>query len=181
MTENPVVTRYLATLDAGLAGLHAEDRAEVLRDIRSHIAEATSSGKDLDAVLGALGSADALARAYSVELLISKPAAFRNRSNRFLRLAGLIVVGSIPTLLAVAVFGAVGLAFVAAGIALFVAGQLALADNLPSWITLTADPRLAVVLGPIFFLVGGMLLAGLWGYVHVAAKVVRRVLPPKAA
>ena len=44
-----------------------------------------------------------------------------------------------------------------------------------------ADPRLAVVLGPILFVLGGVSFLGLWGYLRLASNVIRRVLPPKAA
>jgi uncharacterized membrane protein len=179
--ENPIVTRYLAGLDSGLRSLNETDRAEVVRDIRSHISEATSAGRPLDGVLLSLGTPDALARAYSLELLMKKPDAFKVKRSRIIRMIGLVVLGSLPTIVAVAVLGALGIAFTATGIVLFVAGQAALADSLPWWVSMDIDPRLAVILAPAFFIVGGLLLAGLWGYLRFAAKVVRRVLPPKAA
>lgn len=179
--EDPITSRYLANLEAGLAELTPKDREEVVRDIRSHISEAMRSGKSLDQVLSSLGSSEGLARAYAIELLMSRPGAFQTRRNRMLRLAGLVIFGSIPTLVAVIVLGVVGLVFVLTGIILFVAGQSALAGALPWWLTMDADPRLAMIVGPALSILGAAFLAALWVYMRVAAGVVRRVLPPRQA
>lgn len=175
--ENPIVNQYLASLEAGLAGLTETDRSEVVRDIRSHISEAVSAGQPLEGVLGSLGSAESLARAYTVELLIKKPGAFKAPGNRALRIAGLVLVGGVPTIVAFAVFGLVGVTFSLTGVVVFLAGKAALAEALPWWITMDADPRLAVILGPMMSAAGLALLGGLWLYVRMAANVVRRVLP----
>ena len=118
MTErHPVVERYLTHLEAAIAALDPADRGEVLQEIRNHIAEAAAAGKPIDAVLGALGPADALGRAYAIELLLHPPKdRGRPASERWLRIVGLIVVLSIPTLVAVTVLGSVGITFVASGV-----------------------------------------------------------------
>ena len=77
--------------------------------------------------------------------------------------------------------GVVGVLFVFTGILLFVAGQWALAGTLPFWLTMDADPRLAMVVGPAMSVLGAGCLFALWLYMHLAAGVVRRVLPPKQA
>ena len=179
--ENPITTRYLENLEAGLCELTPADREEVLRDIRSHISEAVTSGRPLDQVLASLGSSEGLARAYSIELLMSRPSAFATRRNRMLRLAGLVIFGSIPTLVAVIVLGVVGIVFVFTGLLLFIAGQWALSGALPWWLTMDADPRLAMLVGPALSILGAAFLAALWAYMRMAAGVVRRVLPPKHA
>lgn len=66
-----------------------------------------SSGKPLDQVLASLGSSEGLARAYSIELLMKRRGAFTTRRNRMLRLAGLVIFGSIPTLVVVIALGVV--------------------------------------------------------------------------
>src|SRR5262249_6233976 len=68
---HPVVARYMATFGAAIKGIDAEERAAIEQEIRSHIAEATATGRSLDAVLTSLGPAEALARAYTVELLMN--------------------------------------------------------------------------------------------------------------
>lgn len=176
--ENPIINQYMASLEAGLGGLNETDRAEVVRDIRSHVAEAVAAGQPLERVLGSLGSAESLARAYTVELLIKKPNAFKTPGNRALRIAGLVLVGGVPTIIAFAVLGVVGVTFSFTGVVLLLAGTAALAETLPWWITMDADPRLVVILGPVMSAVGLALLGGLWLYVRMATNVVRRVLPP---
>lgn len=178
--ENPIITRYLEDLASGLSRLTESERLAVVRDIRSHISEALRAGQPLDRVLGSLGAPDALARAYSVELLLKKPMAFKEPGHRVLRLAALILVGSIPTLVAVIALGVVGVVCIFTGLASFAAAQAALANALPWWISMDADPRLVMMVAPILFVFGGLCLGGLWLYMRLAAKVVTRILPPRS-
>jgi uncharacterized membrane protein len=69
--DNPLVERYLTAFSAGLAQLAPSERAEVVAEIRQHIADATAAGRPIDDVLKALGPVEALARAYQLELLVS--------------------------------------------------------------------------------------------------------------
>jgi len=181
--ENPLVERYLAKLDAGLRDLPAAERAEVVSEIRNHIAEATAAGKPIDAVLSALGPAEDLARGYAIELLLNRPAASRDtsRTRRFLALVGLVVIGSIPTLVVVTVLGGVGIAFVAAGIIVFLAGVIATFGWLPDYVTMDVAPWVAVLIGPMLAIAGGASLALLVWYVRFTARLVRRVIPKKTA
>ena len=66
--QHPVVERYMTHLERAIAGLDPVERGEVLQEIHNHIAEATADGRPLDLVLESLGPADALGRAYVVEL-----------------------------------------------------------------------------------------------------------------
>ena len=180
MTEpHPLVERYLARLDAALADLNATDRKEVVQEIRNHIAEAVAAGKPLDAVLQSLGSADELARAYSVELLLHprKGAPKRPGVDRFLRVLGLVAVGSIPTLVIVVTLVAIGVSFLASGVAVFVAGVLGVAGHLPYWVQMDVDPVLAIIAGPPLAIVGVAAIVALVWYVKFAARMVRTVLP----
>ena len=181
--ENPLVERYLAKLDAGLRDLPAAERAEVVSEIRNHIAEATAAGKPIDAVLSALGPAEDLARGYAIELLLNRPAASRDtsRTRRFLALVGLVVIGSIPTLVVVTVLGGVGIAFVAAGIIVFLAGVIATFGWLPDYVTMDVAPWVAVLIGPMLAIAGGASLALLVWYVRFTARLVRRVIPKQTA
>lgn len=177
--QHPVVDRYLQKLEQHLDSLPADDRREVLKDIRSHLAEATAAGTSLDAALEKLGPADELARAYAVEALINprgeKPGG--SRLGRFLKVAGLVVVGSIPTLIIVVTLGAVGLAFSASGLAVLTVGIVASVAELPYWIRLDVPPILAILAGPVMTAFGILALIGLGLYVRFAAYAVRAVLP----
>jgi uncharacterized membrane protein len=177
--DHPLVARYLARLTERLGDLQPAERTEVVQEIRSHIAEAVSAGRPLETVLSTLGPADDLARAYAVELLLN-PAHTAGRGSRvdvFLKLAGLLVLGSIPTFVIVVVLGAVGVSFTCSGIAVFGAGLAASMGALPSWITMDVDPRIAVFLGPPMAGVGVACLVALVWYVRFVARLVRRVLP----
>lgn len=177
--QHPVVERYLSTLDQHLKDLPADDRQEVLRDIRSHLAEASAAGRSLDAALAKLGPADELARAYAVEALINPKhdAPRRSRFGRFLKIAALVVVGSIPTLVIVVTLGAVGLAFTASGLAVLTAGIVASVAELPYWIRMDVPPIFAILAGPVMTAFGILALAGLALYVRFVASTVRAVLP----
>jgi hypothetical protein len=101
--------------------------------------------------------------------------------NRALRTFGLVAIGGIPSLVIVVVLGAIGIAFTVSGLVLFVAGQLGIEGGLPWWVGLDADPRLAVLVGVVLSVTGLTSLFGLFLYLHLAARVVRKVLPARPA
>ena len=175
--DHPLVARYLAELRERASELMPTDREEVIQEIRQHIADATAAGTPLDEVLLRLGPADALARAYAVELVMHPPRPRAEpRGSRFLRLAALIMLGGIPTFVVVVTLFAVGLSCTVSGVAVFVAGLVA-PLGLPPWIHMDVDPRIAVAVGPVVALFGILALIALVLYVRFAARVVRRVLP----
>lgn len=178
---HPLVDRYLSHLRAGLAAMPAGDRDEVERDIRSHIAEAVAAGTPLDTVLTHLGPADALARAYTVELLLDgtrAKAAGLSWSQRLLALAGLLALTSIPTIVVVAVLGSIGVSFAFSGVAVLAAGiadASGLTHVLGLDLALGIHPVWAVVLGPIMTMVGIACLVGLYYYLRWLAQTLIRV------
>jgi len=180
MTErHPVVERYLTHLEGAIGELDPADRREVLQEIRNHIAEAAAAGKPIDVVLGALGPADALGRAYAIELLLHPP---KNRrrpaSDRWLRIVGLVVALSIPTLVAVTVLGSVGITFVASGVLVFVVGLLEMFRIHLPWVqTGRLPPVFFVVVGPVIAVIGLFALVGLRYYVRFVVRAVRSVRP----
>lgn len=181
LPPHPLVDRYLAHLREGLAAMPAADREEVERDIRSHIAEATAAGTPLDTVLTHLGPADALARAYSMELLLDgsrAKAAGLSVMQRVLALAGLVVLTSIPTIVIVSVLGSIGISFVFSGMAVLIAGIVDAAGMTHIMgldVMLGVHPVWAVVLGPIMTVVGAGCLVGLYYYVRWLAQTLVRV------
>jgi len=180
-TTHPLVDRYLTHLREGLAAMPAADREEVERDIRSHIAEAMAAGTPIDTVLTHLGPADALARAYTMELLLDgsrSTAAGLSWFQRLLALAGLLVLTSIPTIVVVAVLGSVGISFTLSGVAVLAAG-LADAAGLTRVfgydLVLGIHAVWAVVLGPLMTVAGIACLIGLFYYLRWLAQTLIRV------
>ena len=179
--ELPLVTRYLTAFDAELSALAPAERAEVVAEIRQHIADATTAGKPIDDILQSLGPVEAVARAYQLELLVSpRPSAPpQPRSDRWLRIIGLLAIGSLPTFIIVVTLGTVGLAFTVSGVAVVVAGIVDQVGTLPGWVTMDIPGWMAVVLG-LFIAVLGILAS--WGtiaYLRFVARVVRRVVPAR--
>ena len=180
--DHPLVERYLSRLADGLKLMPPADREEVIRDIRSHIAEAAASGTSLDSVLATLGPADARARAYAVELVLN-PAPGRpvlSPAQRFISLAGILALSSLPTLIVVVTLGAVGVAFVSAGFAVFIAGVVdALGISLPFLDTPATEvhPALAVAVGPVLFVAGIAAFWALWKYLQWLGRTISRTLP----
>lgn len=182
--EHPIVERYLARLRDGLKSMTPADQEEVLRDIRSHIAEATASGTTLESVLNSLGPAEALARAYAVELVLN-PAPGRppvSSFQRFVTLTGILALSSIPTLIIVVTLGAIGVAFVTSGFAVSAAGIVdALGISLPFVDGPASDvhPAVAIAIGPILFVLGLFAMLGLWKYLRWLARSISDALPRK--
>jgi uncharacterized membrane protein len=183
--EHPLVERYLSRLQQGLTSMPPTDREEVVRDIRSHIAEAVAAGSTLDSVLTTLGPAEALARAYAVELVLN-PAPGRpamSPPERFFALAGILVLTSIPTLVVVVTLGAVGISFIASGFAVFAAGIVDAAGiSLPFVDGPLTDvhPAIAIAIGPVLFVLGVVSLWGLSKYLRWMARTVRKALPSRS-
>lgn len=181
MSQHPLAERYLTQFDRELAGMAAADRSEVVQEIRHHIADAVAAGKPIDAVLTALGPADALARGYRVELLLHpKPTTPRTgRTRRALTLVGLVALLSIPTLVIVATLGSIGISFVVSGFVVFVVGIAASIGELPPWVSMEVPPIFAIAGGPFLAAVGVIALVGLVGYVKFLVRATRRVLPDR--
>jgi uncharacterized membrane protein len=180
-TTHPLVDRYLTHLREGLAAMPTADREEVERDIRSHIAEAMAAGTPLDTVLTHLGPADALARAYTVELLLDgsrSKAAGLSWFQRLLALAGLLVLTSIPTIVVVAVLGSIGISFTLSGVAVLAAGIADAAGLTRVFgydLVLGVHAVWAVVLGPLMTVTGLACLVGLYYYLRWLAQTLIRV------
>lgn len=172
-----IVDRYLAALDAALTNLAPAERAEVVAEIRQHIADATAAGRPIDEVLSALGPVDALARAYQLELLVTPrdAAGARPRSDRWLKIMGLLALGSLPTFIIVVVLGVFAITFTTTGLAVMLAGAADQAGALPAWINNDLEPWFAIVVG-VFLMIAGIVSGwGLTIYLRFVVRVVKRV------
>jgi uncharacterized membrane protein len=178
ITHHPVVERYMARLEQAISGLDAEERREVLQEIRNHIAEAMAAGKRLDVILESLGPADALGRAYAIELLLHLPGTRRQSIvPRWLTIVALLLVLGIPTLVVVSTLGSIGLSFAAAGTASFVIGLAEVAGVLPSLHLSDLPLGVPILAGPLLFVVGVMSLLALRFYVRSVTRAVKAALP----
>jgi uncharacterized membrane protein len=181
--SHPVAERYLSRLTENLASLEAADRKEVVDELRNHLAESVSAGRSIDEVIEALGPAETLAKAYSVELLVN-PRHDRRRARSLettLKLIGLVAIGSIPTIVVFATLGSLGVSFLATGIVCIVVGTWALAAPLPDFVSLTIHPIWAVVMGPGLMLLGYVALRALALYLRFLTRAFRAVIPRSPA
>jgi uncharacterized membrane protein len=179
---HPVIDRYLTQLNESLSTLPAADRQEILHDIRGHFAEATAGKRSLESTLEALGPAEALGRAYTVELMLNPRRPMRSRAAYRLKIAGLIAAGSLPTLFVVILLGGVGGTLVLAGIVAILAGLVDAFGELPLWVqTSGMAPALVLSIGVAMMLVGLMGILTLRRFVRFVAATWRATLPKLVA
>ncbi len=185
MTMNhPLVNRYVSDFNNALPQLAPAERAEVVSEIRQHIDDAMAAGRPIDEVLQALGSVEALARAYQLELLVTprtSAAPVQPRSDRWLKIMGLLALGSLPTFIIVIVLGTIGLSFTVTGVALVAAGIADSAGALPVWVRSDIAPWLAVVSGVALTILGLLSSWGTIAYLRFVGRLVRRVVPSRAS
>jgi hypothetical protein len=76
LMNNEKIETYLSRLDVALTGLAADDKEDILREIRAHIADSVAGSTDrtgaVERVLRMLGSPEELAQRYSTECLLSR-------------------------------------------------------------------------------------------------------------
>ncbi|MBI2874884.1 MAG: DUF1700 domain-containing protein [Firmicutes bacterium] len=176
--------QYLETLRSGLNRLPEEERNDLVREIKSHIADAVSAGVPEAEVLQKLGPAKRLARAYTADALISRRTPGGNRLTRWFALIGLAFTASVPSMFIVPFLSAVGIALTIGGIAAI--GGSILALFFPSLIPVPPLtpwnapylPNLALIVMGLVMGTGGVLaLAALRLYILALAALVRKVVP----
>jgi uncharacterized membrane protein len=177
--QHPLVERYVAHFENALGKLDCPERQEIVDEIRNHIAEARSAGKPLDTILEALGSADVLARAYAVELLLNpRPDRRMKILWHFAKVAGVVAASGLTTLLVVAGLGSVAVGFGVSGLAMFAIGTLEAADIHLSGVQMNGiSPVWAIVLGPVLLAIGFAGLVAVRLYLRFLVRTFRRVLP----
>lgn len=166
--EHPVVHRYLEALRRGLDGLPAEERDEIVAEIREHVAQGLASGRDVDDVIASLGPADRLARAYALEAALNP----RQGPKRWLLALAVLAAAGVPSLFLVPMLLALGLSLVFAGVVVWLAGIIK--PFAPPDLVVEMDPLIAVTIGPAIALAGVGALVVLWMYARFLIRVVRR-------
>ena len=172
-----ITERYLESFEAALQSLEPAEREEVVAEIRQHIADAIAAGKPIDEVLKSLGPVDALARAYQLELLVTprSGAPAQSQTDRWLKIIGLLALGSLPTFIIVVVLGTIGLTFTVTGIGLVLAGAADQAGALPAWVDMNAEPWFAILVGAALFVLGVLASWGTAVYIRFVVRAVKRV------
>lgn len=184
MTEqNPAIRRYLEQFEAGLRGLPAAERQDIVREIESHIAEAVSAGNSVADVLVRLGAADRLARAYTAEAILSGPGRSWRKS---IAAASVLAASSAASLLLIPFLGFLGMVFTLGGISGLIGNMLYLIMGRPApffgytHFSLWSEPGMAQVLGIplslIIILMGLGALTLLKRYMLFMIKTVRRTI-----
>ncbi len=177
--DHPLAVRYVDALSQALGDLAPTEQAEILTEIRNHISDATAAGTPVEAVLRALGPAEQLARGYRVELLLN-PKTPSPRSDRWLKIVGLLALGSLPTFIVVVTLSSVGASFAVSGVIVVIAGIVKTSGQAPAWLTMDVPPWVAIgFVAPGLTTLGLMALWGLVAYLKFLARVVRRVLPAR--
>jgi uncharacterized membrane protein len=169
------VDAYLSKLRTSLGRLDDGEREEIVREIRDHIADARSAGRDIAEILAALGPADQLARAYTLEHVLYAPKDQMGGAVRALTLIGLLVVISLPSFVVCVALGSLGFALTVSGVAVFGAGvvELVRPGTIPD---LTVSPWLCLLIGPALLLGAGAALSGLYFYVRSIIRLTLRTL-----
>lgn len=177
---NPLVREYLRQLEAGLSGLPAAERAELVREIESHLAEAESAGRPLAEVLEKLGPADRLARAYRIDAALSAPATGVRRVTRWFAAIGFLATTSLPSIIVIPALAGISIGCTLGGVVGILAGVVGL--FVPAILTFLSPYPYGVpqLFGMGLGLVSGAigLLAG-WGlarYIRFLVGTVRSVL-----
>jgi uncharacterized membrane protein len=174
--QNPVAERYLTALANALTPMKAMEKHELVDEIRAHLQDATAAGKPLDEILTRLGSAESLAKAYLVESYLNPKPSGAGWISRTFGLFGLLVFGSLPTLVISSLLAPLGVTFLIAGPVLFTSGICGFFDvSLAPVVQSDLEPWQHLILGPIMGLVGAACLWVLYRYLRWILKLVRQV------
>lgn len=180
MTEhqNPLIERYMQSFEAALRRYDLSEEKEIAADLRSHIDEALAYGKPLDDVLQALGPADALARAYAVELKLNPRESSGKAVGRVLSVIGILAASGVVSFIVVSGLGSIAVGLFGSGFGMLIIGVIeAMGIHLPGVQLAGVDPLFVVALGPVIMLIG--LAAGwaLWLYVRALIGMLQKALP----
>jgi len=169
---------YLAAFETQLRRRGLSDAGDIAADVRSHIDEALGYGRSVESVLETLGSPEALARAYAVELLMQPTPRTPSNLMRWLRLIALIAFGGALTLIIVLFLGSVCLGLGLSGLVTTAFGLFEVAGVHSPYVHLDGhSPWWLLVLGPAVLAVG---LAAGWAlkvYARFAARQITRAIP----
>ena len=176
LEKNPAAERYLVALRQALTSMPEADRLDVLDEIRAHLQDAMAAGKPLDETLTRLGPAESLAKAYLVESYLNPKPSGAGWISRTFGLFGLLVFGSLSTLLITSLLGPLGITFLVAAPIVFTSGLCGFFDvSLTPVVQSNLQPWQEALLGPVMGLVGAACLWALYRYLRWILKLLRQV------
>jgi uncharacterized membrane protein len=187
-SDNPrsLTQRYLDELSRRLNRLPEPERREAVREIASHVAEATANGRPTAAILAQLGSPEALARAYAGDYFLQRRAAgFIGKAARLLMVAAVALGSGFATLVVVPTLALTSIGF---GVAAVLSPVLGVLRSLgASWIVIGMSDGWQVPLEwsvPVTVAIAVVCGTVAWGaawllriYLRTLLRGVRRVLP----
>jgi uncharacterized membrane protein len=174
--EHPLVARYMKQFERSLEALDIAEGKDIAAELKGHVAEALANGKALDATLESLGPADALARAYAVELHMNQRKE-RNLVVRIIRVTSILAASGCLTFFVSSTLGILAVSFLVTGVLGVVLVPIELAVDLPYVQVAGVSPFVA------YALVAGCLALGLaltwlfWLYLRSVGRALRKSLP----
>ncbi len=173
---HPAIERYLKSFESQLKRLGLREHVEIAAEIRNHCAEAQAMNQTPEAVLEALGQPHVLARAYAMELLMTRTHE-QSKAARILALTGILAASGVGTLLVVMALGSIAISFIGSGIALIVIGGIEAAGiHFPEVQLAGLDPLIVMAIGPFVAIVGIGAAWALWRYMRFLTRSLRNVL-----
>jgi len=187
MTDDTAIAAYALAFERAAKRLKITEAADIAADVRQHIAEARAAGEPWEKVRAKLGTPEALARAYAVELMFGAEtegpdAKRRGGGLRLWTLFGLATGGGLLTLIVTTTLGSIAFAFALSTIILIGVGiPLTFGATMPSYVHWSgAPPWVAVAIAPFMGLIAWAAFRGLVGYLKWFAGSLRRALPGRA-
>jgi len=174
--EHPALARYLKSFEAELKRHGLRDHGEIVAEIRNHCAEALAMNQTPDAVLEALGQPHILARAYAMELLMTRTPQ-QSRLARIVTLTSILAASGVGTLLVVMALGSIAVGFIGSGIALIVIGAIEAAGiHIPHVQLAGLHPLVVAAIGPFVAIVGVGAAWALWRYMRFLTRSLKGVI-----
>lgn len=169
--------RFLLRLAGALRRLKVADADEIVADVRGHIEESAES-RSLDETLIALGEPEALARAYALELALSRHREGRWRASSVFVLVSLSVGASLVTLVVAPTLAALAFTFLVTGVLSFAFAVIELTIvDLPFVENGNFSPLEALGASAPIFAAGCLFGWLLWRYLRFVTTSLRRALP----
>ena len=174
----PVFERYLSDLEAAMSRLQPEQRADALREIEAHFADATAAGAPADEVIARLGPPRLLAAAIAAETLDRRSASAPVKAWRVIAGSLFFTGTGFTSLILIPLLAATAIGFGLAAVVSPVAGVMRTFGA--DWIQINIGPGQSLPIGwsiPFTLLLGvvcGAIALGAYKLLQLYLKIVVR-------